>query len=115
VFIPTWNGNRDEPEDSQIKVHYRFPTVDHRDRYVKKYPMEFEGDTVKFKIETDDKGMFKAMVKRIENLEAEDAKTGAVKKIETAEDLLNAKGLERLYDEITSHLMNAQAVNRKNS
>ena len=115
VFIPSWNDNKSQPEDEQIKIHYKFPTTNQRERYVKKYPIEMESgaNVVKLKIETDDKAMFRQLVTKIEGLEWED-ESGAVKKIEKPEELLEARGLEALYDEIVAHLLNAQAVQVKN-
>lgn len=116
IYIPTWNGNKDLPQDEQIKIHYKFPTTNQRERYVKKYPAEIESghNIVKLKIETDDKAMFRQLVTRIENLEAEDKQSGQIKKIEKPEDLLEARGVEALYDEITAYLLNAQAIDVKN-
>jgi len=121
VFIPTWNDNKNLPEDEQIKVHYKFPTQNQRNRYITRYPAELESgknaasgqNTIRMKIETDDKMMFKLLVTKIENLEWEDH-DGQIHEIKKPDELFDARGLDALYDEIIGHLFNAQAVQVKN-
>jgi len=114
TFIPEWNGNKDLPEEEQIKVHFRYLNVQERKRYTTQHPWEVDGQgNFSFKLEHDDKAIFQAMTETIENLSIED-ENGNTKEVKTADDLLNARGLDELFQEIWTHYFSSGAVNTKN-
>jgi hypothetical protein len=106
-FIPEWNGNKDLPDDEQVKVIWKYPSgkmrsaalkiklVDSDDE--KKSEVAFEWDAVVLKCVTE-----------IKNLSNRD------KKITQIDELYTYPGLGGLYDEIKAYIItNAKGVEKK--
>jgi len=83
-FVPKWNNNRDD--DEPVKIHCRYLTTEERNRYTR---LDAGEQTM-----ADYQGMVRAAVERIENLAVDGDK------IESARDLLDAKGLGGLFSEL---------------
>lgn len=116
-FIPEWNGNQNDA--NPIKVTYRFPSTEERDRWIKWSNPVLEstqaGQSLS-KIERiiDRKGMFLGLVTGIANLVSDDG-SGKEKAILTAREVLDCSGLNDLYDEIVAHLIaTTQQIDLKN-
>lgn len=107
TFIPEWNGNRDESEDEQIKIVYRYPTVAEKERFLYTKPIKIsEGGASEIEMVQDSQGLAKAIIKRVDNLTlwVDDKE----KKIKTATDLYSVEGVPgALVREIEMHLVNA--------
>src|SRR5690606_13913318 len=76
-YIPEWNGNREEPVGSQIKVLHRAPTLALKDELVPKPEIKFRisdtgksegGETI---ARVDNRKIVEGMVFSIENLTLE--------------------------------------------
>lgn len=126
-FIPEWRGNLDLPENEQIKVYYKAPTISIKEELA---PMKF--DLVPSKDKVDEKGnpameqrmsfqldrgkILSKLVTSIVGLSTEcDGKEVQVK---TAGQLLSAGiELDELVSEIFAHLqsvLNNRALDEKN-
>lgn len=107
TFIPEWNGNRNESEDEQIKIVYRYPTVAEKERFLYTKPIKIsEGGASEIEMVQDSQGLAKAIIKRVDNLTlwVDDKE----KKIKTATDLYSVEGVPgALVREIEMHLVNA--------
>jgi hypothetical protein len=110
-FIPKFNGNRDQPEGEQIKIIWKYPTIENINKYVGYEPLhvvEVSGgtvsdDSVKIKIIAEPLKSFKELVISIKNLESEiDGKTSP---IQTTGDLLTYAEFKELYDEISGAII----------
>jgi hypothetical protein len=106
-FIPEWNGNKDLPDDEQVKVDWKYPTgkmqsaatkfklVDSDDE--KKAEIAFEWDAVALKC-----------VIGIRNLANKE------KKITQIDELYTYPGLAGLYNEIKAFIItNAKGIEKK--
>ena len=121
VFVPDWRGNLDQPEDRQVKFHFRFIGSADRKSYVYAKPMEFtqeigktEGQLGKMEMIQDGKGLALRMVTRIENLELEydDGKKVVIDDIRE----FYKYPLSDLAAMVESHMLEATAVvDSKNS
>lgn len=85
-YIPAWNGNRDLPEDEQIKVYI-------------KHPSALEASEKYSKVGKENIQLFEfcLYVDRIENFQLDD---GGGPKDATPEMLMKASGLTDLVNEI---------------
>jgi len=88
TFIPIWNKNKDDSNPIEVDIEYL--TVGQLD------------DCIDNLGRVNQKMMFRKAVKKIRNLEIET--DGIEKKILTAENRLNARGLEQLYYEILGEI-----------
>lgn len=72
TFTPAWNGNRDLPEDEQIKVTHRYFLPGERKKYIYTQPVKVDINTgdVDSKVDfvQDESGIVKTLVTKIENL-----------------------------------------------
>lgn len=120
TFIPDWNGNLDMPEEEQVKFHYSFLGSGERAKYVYRKPVTYtfdgkgEGQFGNVEMIQDGKGITLRMVKRIENLEAEQ-EDGRVIPIENIVDFYKYDFAD-LKDVVEAHMLAATAVvDSKNS
>lgn len=115
VFIPDWENNLEQPDELQIKFHYRFLGSGDRKRYIYQKPIEFtqnvgkaEGQIGKIEMIQDGRGLALAMVTRIENLEVE-YEDGTEAVVSSIADFYKA-ALPDLAAMIEGHLIEATAV-----
>ena len=110
VFIPAWNGNRDVGENEQIRVHHRFLTPSERKKYIYTKPIiiDTQTGTIDSRVEyvTDEQGMVRALVDRIENLKLRYG--DEVVEVKTGEELYAQPGVPQLLmAEIEGYIINA--------
>jgi hypothetical protein len=107
VFVPEWNGNREESESEQIKVVYRYPTVTEKERFLYTKPIKVTGEGAgEIEFVQDAQGLAKSIIKRVENLTLD--VDGKERQIKTANDLYSVEGVpSELVREIEIHLVNA--------
>jgi len=104
VYVPEWNGNRELPEEEQIKVTHRFLSPTERKKY---YNHEIDSD-YKVQPKLDPGGHARAVITKIENLSINIG--GAAKPIRTGADLYTTNGVPwRLTDEIETYLVKEDA------
>lgn len=103
TYIPEWNGNRDLPEDQQIKVRYRYLTTEERNDFI-----AYAGDR---SIASIAKDIFKSQVDSIENLEIEIEKETVENP--TPDQLLGMPDLYPLFSEVSSEIISASAITEK--
>ena len=115
VFVPEYNGNRNEHSESQIKVHYRFLAAGERKRYVYRNDTEVYGDAgtaeksdagFRMKIVQDRPGLVRAMVTRIDNYGV--SVDGSITNVVAASDLYTVIGVsQELVTEIEQAMVDA--------
>lgn len=115
TFIPDWEGNLDEPEETQVKFHYRFLGSADRKRYVYQKPIEFtqdvgkaEGQIGKIEMIQDGKGLAMAMVTKIVNLEVE-YEDGTTEFVADIRDFYK-RAIPDLAAILEAHMLEATAV-----
>jgi len=72
TYIPRWKGNRELPEDEQIKVHHRYLMPGERKKYLYTKPLVLDMGTgeVDTHVEyvQDERGIVETLITKIENL-----------------------------------------------
>lgn len=111
VFIPTWEGNSELPVNEQIRVKHKAPTIAMKERL---FPREFnltqeaqgKDFTTSMSIRVDRKKVIAEMTLSIDNC-AYETPDGAIKKITTVEQLMDAPAdLDTLVEEIYTYYQN---------
>lgn len=124
TFIPRFNGNRDEPKETQCVVRYKNPTIDLKNQIITtpvavgEYDEDGKSKGLKVEIKQNDEAMVRRMTINISNLGYQEEEGGDVTWIKTGADLLKApvtydpliKELVELY----SKELNATGVSEKN-
>lgn len=127
VFIPEFNGNRDLPDNEQIKFHHGFLTTEEREEfvYVKNFTQggvdklvslvgkDFDLDTYAEandrEVVQDSKGIAKKITTKIENLVIED-ESGAKETLDTIEKFYAAPdAFSHMRAEYESYVLNLSA------
>ena len=123
-FVPEWNGNRDLPEEEQVRVDYKFLSYEERSMHLKTKPIRMQmkdvdnldGALAEIEYIQDKKGIALKSDVHVHNLETEDKDTGEIKVCKTMRDLYDSAAFPELAIEIENHLLNANArVDSKNS
>lgn len=110
VFIPTFNDNKEQPVDEQIKVHHRYFLPSERKKYIYTEPIVVDVGTGevdgKVKYVQDEQGIAKALITKIENLTI--SIDGKEKKVQTVKEMYETPGVpQALVTEIELYLLSA--------
>lgn len=109
VYIPEWNGNRDLPDDEQIKVHHRYFLPGERKKYIYTKPVRVDVNTgdVDSKVDfvQDEQGIVKALITKIENLTVKAG--GKEIKVTNGEALYKQPVPQALVTEIEMYMLGA--------
>lgn len=110
TYVPKYGGNRDLPEEEQMKVHHRYLVPGERKKYLYTQPIRLDMATgeVDGKVEyiQDERGIAEAVITKIENLSVRSG--GKDKKITTGSQLYTTSGVpQALVTEIESYLLTA--------
>ena len=101
TYIPKWNKNRKEPEETQIVIEWNYLSGVDREVIYGIKPIEFDVDTGKmqktmqFKVDNID--LLKKSIKTIINLEVDDI---GIDRPATVDDICNLPELGGLYNEL---------------
>jgi len=101
TYIPKWNKNRKEPEETQIAIEWNYLSGVDREVIYGIKPIEFDVDTGKmqktmqFKVDNID--LLKKSIKTIINLEVDDI---GIDRPATVDDICNLPELGGLYNEL---------------
>ena len=107
TYIPRWNGNREQPEDEQIKVHHRYLMPGERKKYLYTKPLVIDMGTgeVDSKVEyvQDERGIVETLVTKIDNLSI--SVNGKEQKVTTGKQLYTSSLPQMLVTEIEQYLL----------
>jgi hypothetical protein len=105
TYVPEWNGNRDLPDEEQIKVDIVFPTAGERD----------EINSISVRENAWMKSWVSRFAKKIYNLSEE--ADGVERKIETGEDLVKSvsRDLYSLANEVCLAILGRSELKEKKS
>lgn len=101
TYIPEWNGNRELPEEDQIKVDFTYITANEKESFTQNV-----GDNYA----TLAKKVWLKNVKKIHNLDV--IVDGDVVNA-TPENLLNLPDTWDFYVEVATHIFNASSLNKE--
>ena len=112
VYIPKWNGNRELPEDEQIKVTHRFFKAGEKKKYIymKNAVVDVVTNEVNSMVEfiVDSEGLTRTLVTKIENLQVHDNAKDKMVNVKTGNDLYTIPGVpEALVVELENYLQGA--------
>jgi len=113
VFIPEWNGNKELPDDEQIKVTHRFLKPGEKKKYLYVEPIEYiyqsdgKVDQRKTRFVQDEKNLALALVTKIENYALRiDGKIVQIDSMQKLYDTPSASS--KLSAEIEEYLLNCE-------
>jgi len=109
VYVPTWLGNDTEPEETQVRFHWRALSVSERQDL---YELEPTGNEEQpFRVNMPKNALFIAMTERIENLVV-DTGEGEME-ITSAKELCETPGMSELYTEVYRFYQSLDSVDKK--
>lgn len=73
VFVPEWNGNKEQPEEEQIKFHHKYLGAARRKEFIYTKPLRFSStkqneQVAEAEYVQDGKGIALEVTEKIENL-----------------------------------------------
>jgi len=101
-YIPDWNKNKKESDDSKIKIEYKYLSGPEREKIFGFEPIQFDPDgkqTSGFTFRIDNENLIKMSIKNVINL------TVGKEIITTAEDICIKSELAGLYRELVDFFM----------
>lgn len=108
VYIPDWNDNKKQIESEQIKIHWKYPTNEDRNR-IRSFTVGAvsgkKDPKVEFKL--DHHYLVRCCILRIENLKING------EEINSAERLIGNRLTGQLYDELKTFFMGCMDVDFK--
>ena len=112
VYVPRWNGNRELPEDEQIRVTHRFFKAGEKKKYIYTKNPTVDATTYELKNDVelviDSEGLVKALVTKIENYTVHDQVKDKAANITSGADLYTVPGVsDVLVAEIENYLQGA--------
>ena len=106
VYIPRWRGNRDLPEDEQVKVEYSYMTAEQEEKYSTLVPRykgtQDEKIDVEVEVHTNANAIWLDCVKNVSGLFWDDGK--GEKEYTTPKEILKIPGIYGLVTEVVGHI-----------
>lgn len=113
-YIPKWNKNRKEPEETQIVIEWNYLSGTDREIIYGIKPIEFEIETGKMaktmSFKPDNMDLVKKSIKKIINLEVDD---NGICRPATSDDICNLPALGGLYTELKNMFAEANTETEK--
>jgi hypothetical protein len=103
IYIPRWRGNKDLPEDEQIRVEYSYMTAEQEEKYSDLQPKYVsEDDKMHYEIEVkyNINAIWEECVKKVMGLVDEESG----KEISDPKKVKNIPGIYGLITEVVGHI-----------
>ena len=103
VYIPRWRGNRDLPDDEQVKVEYSYMTAEQEEKYSDLQPKYVsENDKMHYEIEVkyNVNAIWNECVKKVSGLFDEESG----KEITDPKKVREIPGIYTLISEVVGHI-----------
>lgn len=106
TYIPRWRGNRDLPEDEQVKVEYSYMTAEQEEKYSTLIP-RYKGNEganidVEVEIHTNANAIWCDCVNKVYNFFWDDGK--GEKEYTSPREVLKVPGIYGLVTEVVGHI-----------
>ena len=105
TYIPRWRGNRDLPEDEQIRVEYSYMTAEQEEKYSEMQPKYVsEDDKMHYEIEVkyNINAIWDDCVKKVSGLFWDDGKVD--KEYTSPKEIMKIPGIYTLISEVVGHI-----------